>query len=227
MKKIGLAVCVTLMVAILAGCWYNTTASTTQDDTRRQGGSSQDGDSRKIIVDAGHGGSDPGTIGPETGIEEKTINLQISKKLQKELEAKGFEVIMTRTNEDAVGPSKEEDMVKREEIIKESNADLFVSIHQNFFDKPDAHGPQVFYLIGAKQGGDFAQSLQKALNDKVGGKRSPLSGNYRLCKPGHQPSVIVECGFFSNPEEEKILQDDAYQDKLVSAIVEGILDYIN
>ncbi|MEG0834382.1 MAG: N-acetylmuramoyl-L-alanine amidase [Christensenellaceae bacterium] len=182
----------------------------------------------KIIIDPGHGAEDVGTIGVSTGRQEKEVNLEIAQKLKKLFEDEGVAVVMTRDSDEPIAPTKEDDMLKRTEIIKTENADLFISIHQNRFDTPDAKNPQVFYLSDGTKGKDLAVCIQEKLNEdlKIENPRRALSGNYRLLKPGNQPSCIVECGFFSNPEEEKLLQDSDYQDKVAAAIVDGAKYYV-
>lgn len=183
---------------------------------------------KKIIVDAGHGGSDVGCTGV-SGRLEKEVNLEIAQKLQALLEAEGAEVIMTRETDDALAPEKEEDMKAREKIINTSDADMFVSIHQNEFENESATGPQVFFVAQGSVGKRLAVAIQEALNDRLGiaseNARMALPAAYRLLKSGSQPSCIVECGFFSNPEEEALLQQSDYQEKLANAVVDGIKLY--
>ncbi|MDL2257845.1 N-acetylmuramoyl-L-alanine amidase [Eubacteriales bacterium OttesenSCG-928-K08] len=191
-----------------------------------------------ILIDPGHGDTDVGTIGVSTGAYEKDTNLQIAKKLKLALEEHGVIVLMTREDDNPLGPAdetdlalrKEADMLEREKIISEAKANLLVSIHQNAYDEPDVKGPQVFYLQynNKSYGVEFAKSLQNALNNglKPDSPRNVGSGNWRLLKQGKQPGCIVECGFFSNPEEELLLQQDDYQNKIVEALVKGIETYV-
>lgn len=185
-------------------------------------------DGKKIIVDAGHGGSDVGCIGVETGRYEKEVNLEIAQKLERLLVDNGAEVIMTRTTDDAIAQTKEEDMAQREQIIKTSNADMFVSIHQNEFENKEAKGPQVFFVAQGSVGKRLAVAIQERMNGRLDpdGERIALPVAYRLLKVGSQPSCIVECGFFSNPQEEKLLQEDEYQQKVANTILDGIKLYV-
>lgn len=183
----------------------------------------------KVIVDAGHGGADAGTTGISTGRPEKEVNLEIAKKLQSILEEKGYAVVMTRETDDMIAADKDADMRKREDIIRDSSADIFVSIHQNFYDKGSgAKGPQVFFRDRGDKGYELAQYVQEKLNGTLGIKnpRDVNSGDYQLLRPGDQASVIVECGFFSNPEEEQKLQKDDYQQSLAQAVGDGIEQYL-
>lgn len=181
-----------------------------------------------IIIDAGHGGSDIGCIGVSTGRYEKEVNLEIALKVQALLEENGATVIMTRETDDAIAPTKEEDMARREQIIRDSNADMFLSIHQNEYEDDSATGPQTFFVAQGAVGKRLAVALQDMLNDRLGIEqgRMALPAAYQLLKPGSQPSCTVECGFFSNPDEEALLQDDAYQQKLAEAIYDGIRLYV-
>lgn len=191
-----------------------------------------------IVVDPGHGDTDVGTIGVTSGVYEKDVNLAISLKLRAALEEKGVYVIMTRETDDPLGDPgeakldvrKEADMQKREEIIAGAQANLLLSIHQNSFEDPAVRGPQVFYLESNQKadGAKLAGAIQKAINEalKPDKPRSTGKGNWRLLKPGAQPGCIVECGFFSNAQDEALLQDEAHQDLLVGAIVAGVEAYV-
>lgn len=200
--------------------------------------SGDDDGTKKVIIDPGHGDSDVGTRGVSTDRLEKEVNLEIALKLKDILQQKGYTVIMTRDSDEPIAAANEPDakvrkradMEKRENIIKESNADIFVSIHQNFFDGGSgARGPQVFYHDRGAKGYELAQYVQDELNTRLGIKnpRDINSGDYQLLRPGNQASIIVECGFFSNPEEEKKLQKDDYQQTLAQAVGEGIEQYLS
>lgn len=192
----------------------------------------------KVIVDPGHGDTDVGTKGVSTGRLEKEVNLEIALKLKTVLENKGYTVIMTRESDEPIAAANEPDakvrkaadMAKREEIIRTSNADVFVSVHQNFFDQGSgATGPQVFYRDREAPGYKLAQYVQSALNEQLGivNPRDVNSGDYQLLRPGTQASIIVECGFFSNPEEEQKLQKDDYQQSIAQAVGSGIEAYLS
>lgn len=189
----------------------------------------------KIIVDPGHGDTDVGTIGVSTGRYEKEVNLEIGLKLQAMLEKEGVTVVMTRESDGPIAAAaemdiakrKEADMQKREQIIREAQADMYIGVHQNSFENEDACGPQIFYYTDSSQGKKLAECIQAVMNEEleVQEPRKVNFGRYRLLAPGSQPSVTVECGFFTNPEEEQRLQQDDYQDKVAAAIVDGIKYY--
>ena len=185
---------------------------------------------KTVIVDAGHGGDDVGCIGATSGRYEKEVNLEIAKRLQALLSQNGAVVIMTRTDDDMIAEDKEADMQERERIIRESGADLFISIHQNEFENETAAGPQVFYVEQGSEGKKLATAIQQTMNIELDipedTARMALPVAYRLLKVGAQPSCTVECGFFSNPEEEALLQTAAYQNRVAQAILDGVRLYV-
>lgn len=180
-----------------------------------------------IVLDAGHGGWDPGKTGTQ-GENEKVLNLAIVEKLASHLEQSGAEVILTRTGDDALGGKKQADMAERRRIANESDADILVSIHQNAFPSAKAKGAQVFYYSGSAEGKRLAESVQESLRQRVDGsnqRQAKENQAYYILRTTEIPAVIVECGFLSNQEEETLLNDSAYQEKLAWAIYCGILDY--
>ncbi len=181
----------------------------------------------KIVIDAGHGGFDVGTSGITTKVKEEEINLAIAQKLEKELADIGAEIVMTRKDNNAIGPTKDEDMKNRRKIIEESGEDLVVSIHQNRYADENVTGPQVFYLPGSTLGRAFAETLQSTLNEQLEPKtpRTAASADYYILRSGSAPCVIVECGFLSSPEEEKLLMEDGYQQKVAQALRDGVVAY--
>lgn len=185
-----------------------------------------------IVIDAGHGGEDPGMIGIQD-LEEKGINLQIARKLCKRLEKDGYTVVMTREKDQGLyGESthnrKAQDMQKRIRIIQEAKPLLTVSIHQNSYQDPEVKGPQVFYYQDSPEGQKLAQILQAEINEKLDVKRPrEAKGNktYYLLKRSEGVLIIIECGFLTNPEEAALLIQENYQEKLADAIALGILRY--
>ncbi|ONI38515.1 N-acetylmuramoyl-L-alanine amidase CwlD [Candidatus Epulonipiscium fishelsonii] len=185
-----------------------------------------------VVIDPGHGGYDPGKVGP-SGMYEKDINLSLSHILREYLENSGATVIMTRDeDEDLDGIegkfNKKEDMKARKEIINESNADLIVSIHQNAFTQPNIRGAQVFYYNDTSPGKILAQLVQKNVKeiaDPNNTRQVKPSENYYILKTTEMPSIIIECGFLTHHEEEKLLMSEEYQDKMAFAIYKGIVEY--
>ena len=183
--------------------------------------------SKVIILDAGHGGWDPGKTGTQ-GDNEKNINLQIAQKLKQYLEQGGAVVYMTRNSDEALGEKKGEDMKERKRIANESEGDIFVSIHQNAFPKGSAKGAQVFYHKQSQEGKKLAEEIQKSLKKYVDDeniREVKENTNYYILKKTELPSALVECGFLSNLEEEKKLNTEEYQQKVAWAIYVGIMNY--
>ena len=186
-----------------------------------------------IVIDSGHGGMDPGKIAAD-GTLEKDLNLSIALKLQKYLEAADIRVVMTRTNDmglyDENAPNKKvQDMKNRIALMEDCNADLVVSIHQNSYSDSAIHGAQVFYYGQSEQGAALAGTLQKSLISRIdpeNKREAKANESYYLLKKTPTPTVIVECGFLSNPTEADLLLDADYQDKLARAIYMGILEYL-
>lgn len=187
-----------------------------------------------IIVDSGHGGSDPGMVGVD-GLEEKDINLAIAKKLKGILEQKNFTVVMTRETdtglyEEGAKNQKVQDMQRRIALIKEKKPLLAVSIHQNSYQDAAVCGPQVFYYEDSAQGEALAKVLQEELNTYLAVKRPrQAKGNtsYYLLKRSPCVLNIVECGFLTNPEEAELLQTEEYQEKVAQAVSDGICRYLD
>ena len=188
-----------------------------------------------VIVDAGHGMPDGGAIGMN-GTIESVINLEIAKKVKLNLEKKGLKVIMTREDENSIyrdgeniASKKKDDMYRRLEIINSSGADLFVSIHMNKFTSSKYCGAQVIYSDNFKDSEMLAGLIQRQLHliGENSSKREHLkaSNGIFLLTKAQIPAVIVECGFLSNFEEEKLLSTEKYQSKLAKSIVSGIEKY--
>ncbi len=187
-----------------------------------------------IVIDAGHGGIDGGAVGNLTGVSESELNLDISKRLKTLFEEVGFKVVLTRQTMDGLygdtSPGfKKRDMQKRAEIIRESAPNLLISVHLNKYTSPNRRGAQVFYKSDSESGKKLANAIQKNINENlpVSKNYSALSGDYFLLNTSKCPSVIVECGFLSNPEEEGLLQDKNYRQKLAKVIFDGTLNYMS
>lgn len=180
-----------------------------------------------IVIDPGHGGKDPGKVGVN-GALEKDINLQIARKLQKQLESKGFKVVMTRTD-DVSAESKQEDMKNRVNQINEIMPLITVSIHQNSYSDASIKGAQVFYFAESKESADAANIMQQELKvlDPENVRQSKSDNTFYMLKKTKVPIIIVECGFLSNPEDaEKLVQED-YQEKLSVTICNGITKWLD
>ena len=187
-----------------------------------------------IVLDAGHGGSDPGMTGAG-GVTERELNLVYAKKLQVLLEAAGYRVVQTRTTKEGLYDAgethrKAQDMQRRCALIEQEQPLLAVSIHQNSYPQ-DASvcGPQVFYYEHSEQGKQLAAQIQACMNDQLKVERPRVekgNASYYILKRSAATTVIVECGFLTNPQEEAELQEEAYQNRLVQAVCDGILSYL-
>ena len=187
-----------------------------------------------VVVDAGHGGKDPGKVGVN-GTLEKDINLEIALLLKDELEGEGITVVLTRYDDSGLydtnsNNKKMQDMCARLSIIEESKADLVVSIHQNSFGDASVRGPQVFYYETSENGANAAVLIQNALNEDLEIARPRVqkeNDNYYLLTKCTKVMVIAECGFLSNPEEETLLTDKEYQQRIAAALKRGICEYLD
>lgn len=186
---------------------------------------------RTIVIDAGHGGVDAGVLGKVSGEKESDINLSIAKHLKGYLSGAGFNVVMTRSTQGGLyGTStkgfKLRDMKKRKEIIENNKANMVVSIHQNFCPIPSKRGAHVFFDKDSEISKRLAESVQNSLNGLNGiTANTVLAGDYYMLKCTQNPSVIVECGFLSNADDEKLLCDDEYRKNVAYYIFRGIIAY--
>lgn len=182
-----------------------------------------------IVIDAGHGASDGGAVGL-SGTSEKEINLEIAMRLKELLEKTGAQVIVTRADDEPLADSKREDMRLRKNIRDKSDADIFVSIHMNKFPESKYSGAQVFYSSDeeSKRLGEAIQdSMKTILNPNNNRVAKKAEDSIYILKKSSVPSVIVECGFLSNPEEEQLLKSRDYQEKVAWSVYSGIIDYFD
>ena len=190
---------------------------------------------KTIVIDAGHGVPDEGAES-SSGTTEAETNLKISLKLQELLEQSGCTVILTRSDENAIydidsktlKQKKISDIHNRVKIGNESHADAFVSIHLNKIPQQQYDGWQTFYKEGSEEGRKLAVSIQASLGEAIQKENNRVAktiDNIYIIKHVEIPISIVECGFLSNPEEEKMLLDNEYQDKLAWGIYNGIINY--
>ena len=187
-----------------------------------------------VVIDAGHGGDDPGKVGIN-GANEKDINLEIAELVKVFLEANDITVVMTRESDDGLydagAPNKKvQDMKRRIALIDETAPALTVSIHQNSYPEEYVHGAQVFYYSGSTQGKRLAESIQTELVGRVdpeNKRQVKANDSYYLLKKTGIPIVIVECGFLSNGAEAEKLCSPGYQERIAWAIHIGILRYLN
>ena len=186
-----------------------------------------------IVIDAGHGGADPGKVGV-SGVLEKDINLAIAKKLQSRLEQDGVRVVMTRDTDaglysEGATNKKREDMEARVRLISEAKPELVVSIHQNSFPDASCKGAQMFYYKDSAESKMLAELLQKKFPEVLGDgntRQAKANGDYYLLRKTPCSIVIAECGFLSSPEEEALLSSEEYQEKVADVLYQGIREYL-
>lgn len=188
-----------------------------------------------ILVDPGHGGYDGGARCRDSGVWEKEINLAVGLRVEEALVRRGASVVMTRRKDVDLCESdrpagltkKRQDMQNRIALAQEKQVDMVLSIHMNEYRARGESGPQVFYREGSDAGRLLAGCMQAALISHLQPKkeRTALAGEYFILQL-EVPSVLIECGFISNPEEEKLLLDGDYQTKLAETIAEGVAEYL-
>ena len=194
-----------------------------------------DGGGMRIVVDAGHGGIDGGVVGRKTGVKESEINLDIAFRLSAVLTEMGFEVTMTRkTDAGLYGTTapgfKKRDMQRRKEIIQEVSPLFVISVHQNYYPSQNQRGGQVFYGDTHPNGAVLASCVQEKLNDLYAElgvkKRVESKGDYFMLRCADCPSLIVECGFLSNAQDEALLSSSVWQESLARGIAAGVAAYL-
>ncbi len=223
LKKKSVAVAIVLIVAVVAisvGCAFVAENAARATMVKTNG--------MTVVIDAGHGGIDGGVVG-STGVKESDINLKMAGILQKEIESRGFRVVLTRTGKDALNNIKRLDMQARKEIIVKAAPVAVISLHVNRFSDKSRRGAQVFY-DDTGIGKDFAESMQKTINEKINAKYSgrddyeAIDGDLFITKCVKVPSVIIECGFISNPEDEKLLLSREYCQELCKNIADVLCE---
>lgn len=193
---------------------------------------------KTLVIDAGHGGFDGGAVGA-TGITEQDINLSVSKSVYELSFFFGQKAVMTRKDSNALNynenasirENKVNDIHAREKITNDIKNPVFMSIHLNKFQDPQYFGAQVFYSKNSEQSKPLAENIQSSLITGIQNKNirtaKPAASSIYLMKMLKCPAVIVECGFLSNPEEEKLLSNTNYQKRLAICIFNGYQNYLN
>ena len=185
-----------------------------------------------VVIDAGHGGIDGGVSGISTGVKESELNLDIARKLKEKFDKSGAKTVMTRKTDAGLygiysKGFKRRDMLKRKQIILNAKADVFVSIHLNYYSSPSRRGSQVFYKIDSEPSKMLADIVQSELNEAEEYERdyTALAGDYYVLNEANCTAILCECGFLSNPEDEKLLLSEEYRDKIAERIFNGIEKY--
>lgn len=224
MKKI--IICLFSIILLLSFAVIESKANMAEDDGKKI-----------ILIDPGHGGIDGGAKS-QNGTIEKDINLQIALKLKDNLLDKGYTVFMTREVDEGlyqkgstIREKKRDDLKRRTEMKKETNCNIFISLHQNMFAQSKCFGAQVWYASNDRSS-ILANTVQDALKETIkdNNKRvaKPAGDAYLILRDNYEgASILVECGFLSNPEEESKLKSEEHQNLIVEGISLGIDRYFN
>lgn len=169
-----------------------------------------------FVIDPGHGGKDPGAIGSE--IYEKTLTLISAKRLEQKLHNKGASVTFTRTDDTYIS------LGQRAVISNSTDADAFISLHYNSSKDQSARGIETFY----NEASSLANFVQSSLMNHVNLiDRGAKQAGFQVLKENKHPAILIELGFISNPDEQKLVQTDSYQENATNGIVEGLEAYFN
>ena len=217
-----------LVLAIMLFLAEEASVTTITDSVRRE-----EKEKVCIVLDAGHGGFDPGKVGV-SGQKEAEINLAIALRVKNYLVANDIHVVMTRESAQGLydensDNKKVQDMKRRIAIMEEAHALVCVSIHQNSYTEEYVNGAQVFYYEESQEGKQLAGILQESLKKRLNPENNraiKANDSYYLLKKTSIPTVIVECGFLSNYKEAALLESEEYQDKVAWAIHMGIMQYV-
>jgi len=210
------------------------TDSVSNTELAGNGQNESSSDGLSIVIDAGHGGIDPGKVGINDALE-KDINLALALKLRDKFSQDSIRIILTRDSDTGLYSEgstnkKAEDMQTRCKIISDASPIFTVSLHQNSYPSPEVCGAQVFYFGQSQDGKKLADMIQDSLISNVdpdNHRVAKANESYYLLKKTPTPTVIVECGFLSNPTEADLLLTDDYQNQLVDAIYNGIQNYLS
>ncbi|MBS7298426.1 MAG: N-acetylmuramoyl-L-alanine amidase [Eubacteriales bacterium] len=192
-----------------------------------------EGGALKVIIDAGHGLPDGGAVGANGSIEAD-LNLDIAKMVAEVMQGKGIDTIMIRNDKEGIREegssswSKIKDMRLRLEKLRKADADLFVSIHMNHFPMSDVSGLRLFYAANHKEIKPLAENIQLRMSELTGAKVTAVRAADKslfLMKSPPIPAILIECGFISNPAEEKKLMNEEYRAKIAWAIADTIERY--
>lgn len=190
-----------------------------------------------VVIDAGHGGEDGGTVGIN-GESEKDINLAIAIELEKYLLQNNFDVIMIRDGDYSVGDNslstvaerKRSDTKSRLRTVEQAGECVLISIHQNHFTESKYYGAQVFYSGNREESAQLAEAIRQnivsSLQPENRRENKEAEKNIYLLYNCQVPAVLVECGFLSNPDEAAKLNTEAYQKSVAAVIYNGLIDYL-
>ncbi|MCD8373429.1 MAG: N-acetylmuramoyl-L-alanine amidase [Clostridia bacterium] len=186
-----------------------------------------------IVIDAGHGGVDAGVYGVKTKAKESDINLAIAIYLKGYFADAGFNAVMTRKTQAGlyglpVRGFKKRDMQKRRQIIEDCDADMVISIHQNSASQRSRRGSQIYYNPDNLAGKSLAENIKNSIDcmNELVREADVLAGDYYMLECTSNPSVIVECGFLTNAEDDQLLNTEEYRKSIAYAIFRGAIAYL-
>ncbi|HHW54446.1 MAG: N-acetylmuramoyl-L-alanine amidase [bacterium] len=216
-----------LLLALLLGLFYNLSTLPLRKEiavlASRVG-------QRIIVLDPGHGGFDGGARGL-SGVEEEEIVLEVARYLARYLEGAGARVFLTRDEDEELAEDKVEDLDARIRLAEEVAADLFLSIHANSFPSPYEYGAQTFYCHNHSASEALAKEIQGALVEGIDvlgyNYREAQFAEYYILRKLPIPAVLIEVGFLSNPREEALLSQGAYQKRLAWCIFVGVVRHFS
>lgn len=179
----------------------------------------------KIMLDPGHGGKDPGAISA-TGLKEKDVTLKIGLRLRDKLKNNGFTVLMTRETDRALGSTVNQDLIERADIANRNNADCFVSIHNNAHANTNIRGIETFAYSQTSKGNALAKCIQDSLIvDTRLNNRGVKHANFAVIRRTNMAACLTEINFLSNVQDEVLLKDDSFLDRVSGSISKGICEY--
>ncbi len=232
MKKTNLVLFGLILLLILTIFSLNMSADDASLTTIGEGGKPY-----TVLLDPGHGGEDPGAVSEYSGMKEKDISLKIAILLRDLLAADNYNPLLTREEDRLEYESgvtdilekRRQDLKRRKKMMDEAGADIVVSIHLNKFNQTQYYGAQAFFPPKSAESRKLAVEIQKFLREMVDQSNTRVALEKKeqiiILKDLKTPTVIVECGFFSNPDEEKNLASADYQQKIAEAIKAGIDSY--
>ena len=187
-----------------------------------------------IVIDAGHGGVDAGTVAAD-GTPEKDINLAVALNLYDFLNVCGIQCKLIRDDDSEYYPNgidrSRSDLYNRLDFVNSVDNAVLVSIHQNFFDDPSQWGMQVWYTANEDTSKALADNIlnnTKMFIQPENTRKNKASDNsYYILYKASVPSVMVECGFMSNLQEVANLKSDIYRKRVACTITLGLSQYIN
>lgn len=180
----------------------------------------------KICIDPGHGQHDPGAVGPG-GTKEKDVTLSVALKLGEKLKYNGFDIVYTRTNDNPGFPKEQrQNLAQRVSIANTSRADCFISIHCNSATSRTAHGTETYCVQLGYGAEKLARVIQKEIITATGlADRGVKTANFYVLKYTQMPATLIETAFISNPNEERLLKDPEFQNKVATAIAKGVCKF--